>query len=82
MDKYNMYTKDLSPNNVNFRLTDLYKKRDKIGEQIDKYMIKGYSTEEIEHEYEVICDVIKELCDFRNTCGDCALEGDHEYGFV
>ena len=74
--------KEVTSNNVNYFLDKLYKERDKIGEEIDKCLWKGYSTESLENTYQEICDTIEYLCNFRRKCDYCALEGDPEYGLV
>ena len=77
----NKYREGLNPNNCNYRLTELYKRRDNIGESIDKYLSMDLGEEFLrnkEIEYRQVCDVIDELIEFRHQ-HKCALEGDAEY---
>ena len=64
--------------NCNATLTKLYAMRDEIGHLIDQYIVKGYSTEELEHLYDERVDLIEEICDWRRS-HNCAIEGDTWY---
>lgn len=65
--------------NCNGILTNLYKKRDAIGHRIDTLMMRGYSTEDSEKEYDEIVDEIDEICFWRKSHPGCLLEGDPGY---
>ena len=77
----NKYKENLSPNNVNGRLTELYKERDAIGNKIDFYIANDLPAEVsyLETIYNEIVDVIEDLCNYRHNYKDCALEGDPKY---
>ena len=77
----NKYVDGLSTKNCNYRLSDLYRRRDNIGESIDKYLSMDLGEEFLrnkEIEYRQICDIIDVLIEFRHQ-NNCALEGDAEY---
>ena len=66
----------LTPNNCNYRLKTLYKRRDRASEALSCCMTLERPT--YEDEYNDCVDTIEELCDFRRK-HNCALEGDADY---
>lgn len=74
IEKYNINT-----NNCNGILKRLYQSRDKIGTMIDKYIVMGRNTKDIESEYIKICNDISDICNWRSSHPGCLLEGDLGY---
>lgn len=79
MSKYQKFKENVTEKNCNSRLDLLYFERDRVGQFIDDLVVRGYSPEKAEKEYEEICDVISHLCSFRRN-HDCLLQGDPDYG--
>ena len=67
------------------RLTALYNERDRIGRLMDHqfdlplgFEIIQAKIDELDEQYNKVCDVISQLCDFRRV-HDCPIQGDPEY---
>ena len=61
--------------NCNPTLTQLYKKRDRIGEQISEAESADLDCSRLYNSYNEIANCIAEVCSWRNN-HNCALEGD------
>ena len=79
INMWDSYTKDITLENCNARLSVLYKERDKISRQISLVTAAGRDTLYYENKYTSISEVIQKLCDFRRTHEGCLLEGDKGY---
>ena len=78
-NRWESFTKDITLENCNARLSVLYKERDKISRQISLVAAVGRDTLYYENKYTSISEVINVLCDFRREHEGCLLEGDPEY---
>ena len=67
--------------NCNGILTNLYKKRDSIGQRISNLTARGYNVTDSENEYDKIVDEIDEICRWRNSHPGCLTEGDPGFRF-
>ena len=78
--KIQEYKENISPNNINARILNLCKKRDKIGDHIDRLVAKGKNTEASEKEYEEVVSTLDILLKWRSECTEnCLLEGEPGY---
>lgn len=77
LEKYN-----INESNCNGVLSRLYSERDRISRTIDKVIVYSGGTypEDLDKEYQDICDEISEICNYRST-HDCLLEGDPGFSY-
>ena len=75
------FINSITPNNCNYRIDMLSKRRDNISRDIDRCLSMDLGEEMLhnkEVEFNSVCNLIEVLCDFRRN-HDCATESDANY---